>query len=1284
MSESQPIQWTPQQLAAIRHDGSSVLVSAGAGAGKTEVLARHCAELLSRSQGPCSIDELLVVTFTEAAAAQMRQRIGRIIRELVQQHPDDKHLAKQAARISTAPISTIHSFCQTVLRQNFAQAGLEPHFTIIDPDEALLAKRAALDEVFEELYLDKKKEGPVFAQLVDLYGDGDDTTLGQVVMKLNDFLGSVVAPGQWSQKASQWLQTQSGKPSKEMLRAYGELLIEKFEQRMSLCEHNAQKIMQLAQLEEVKGLGIDQWAMLARFGQLLSERIDGWARLIEKVKAGEFDKLANEIEELIVKRIPSAPKADNHVAINAIEQIKKLFREAAPTASNEKLLETLGISLEQHAKALQQSEPYGQMILELAKRLGTKYERAKQRENRLDFGDLERKCFELLNDSQADELVPSVVAKELQQRYRYVLVDEYQDINPLQNAILLLASCELSSKQQNNLFAVGDVKQSIYRFRLAEPGIFTARLSRADQDGQGVIDLQSNFRCRERIIKGVNLLFERLMAAQLGGIAYDNHARLKLGQTEYAKLDDPGKQTLRGPAVEVHFLTQQRKGHREKPPEQQIETEHPEASLEQIQQEAVLAGQRIRHLMGLDEAAQPAQVMAKDAVTGQMRLREIEYRDVAVLLRVTSRQAQSFARVLRQMDIPVYSDAETGYFAATEIQDVLALLEILDNPLQDIPLAAVLHSPLGGFKADDLAQIRLANKGTAFHEVVLELAQTEDANNELARRLNEFWQRLTNWRRLVREIPLDQALWEIYQQTGYLQYVRGLTGGAGRVANLLKLYERARQFGDFARTGLRRFLQFLNDLKERDADLGMAPSLSEAQNVVRIMSIHKSKGLEFPVVILPRLSQKFNFRDTQGKIIFDRQRYLGMQCIDAKQGISYPSLGHLLAKDNIERQVRAEEMRLLYVGLTRAREHLILIGSGTANKLDPFVMGATDKDVSGAGQPRGFELAAGRNLLDWLVPALASLKGDDLKFTNQQVHPDLYKGKATFVLSVHEAEKFGADIFDEDRGKHHRRDGLSLEQIAQLQSSEELPKPSEELAKSLALMNEPYPYEELANLPAAITATERKRLFESHADQELEQFEEFTPSQEFAKLAQVASAKKQGPSAREIGSLNHLFMQKVDLSRTCNLPDLKQQAKDMVAAGVLDKATLGLIDIAGAASFFATDIGQAMLSGTAKVYRELPFVLAIEPGELAKGAQAAGPQDRPIVRGIIDALIVENSLATIVDFKTDRISKQELTQRAKEYQWQMKMYARAVEDILNLKKLRKVLYFLSQRELVQM
>ncbi|MCK4851096.1 MAG: UvrD-helicase domain-containing protein, partial [Phycisphaerae bacterium] len=540
------------------------------------------------------------------------------------------------------------------------------------------------------------KDGEVFAELVDLYGGGDDGRLGQVVMKLSDFLGSVVGPVQWCEKARKWMETVGGRPSKQMLRAYGELLIEKFEQRRILCEHNAQKIRQLAELEEVKGLGIDELAMVVRFAQLLEGRVEGWARLGEETRRGEFDKLAGGIEELIVKRVPRRPKTDNEIAATAIEEIKDLFREASPTLSEEKLLELVGASLEQQGKALEQSGPYGRMILELAERLGAKYEQAKQRENRLDFGDLERKCFELLNDGQAEELVPSVVAKELQDRYRYVLVDEYQDINPLQNAILLLVSRELSPEKQDNLFAVGDVKQSIYRFRLAEPGIFTARLGRADEDGGGVIDLQSNFRCRAGLIKAVNLLFERLMDAQLGGVAYDDHARLRLGQKGYAELDGAGGRTLAGPAVEVHFLSQQRKGEKADGEEEheleEAETEASEAELQQVQQEAVLVGKRIRHLMGLDESAQRAEVMDKDSATGQMSLRPIEYRDIAVLLRVTSRHAQSFARVLWQMDIPVYSDAETGYFATTEIQDVLALLEILDNPLQDIPLAAVLRS----------------------------------------------------------------------------------------------------------------------------------------------------------------------------------------------------------------------------------------------------------------------------------------------------------------------------------------------------------------------------------------------------------------------------------------------------------------------------------------------------------------------------------------------------------------------------------------------------------------
>ena len=1286
---SVPLQWTNQQIEAIRHDGSSVLISAAAGAGKTEVLAQHCAYLLASSEPPCGINELLVVTFTDAAAAQMRNRIIRIVRELSDGELGNNHLAQQAARVSTAAISTIHSFCQTVLRQNFARARLDPQFKITDPDEALLLKRAALDEVFEELYLDKGPAGRTFSDLVDVYGSGDDTRLGKLVVRLHEFLASLVAPQQWCENAQRWLEPLENKPSGEMLEAYGELLVARFKQRMSLCRSNSGKIRSLLESPELKSLEPEEYAKLVHFADALEALVNGWLVLIGHAQNGQFDSLAADLEELIVRQ-PNSPRTKDQAAKTAIDRIKKLFRNAAPTRSNERLFDLVGISLAEQAQALKASLGYAELLFELSRRLSQRYERAKQAENLLDFGDLERRCLDLLNDGTGAELVPSVVARELQERFRYVLVDEYQDINPLQNAILRLVSRELAPKP-DNLFAVGDLKQSIYRFRLAEPGVFQDRQERLISATLGrVIDLQSNFRSRVGIIRGVNLLFERLMKAEPADVVYDEHAKLKPGQMSYEQASDAETISFAGPAIEVHLLSQRtrRRFAGEDAPNQEDEGTQPAeatAGLEQIQQEAVLVGERIRSLMGLEESTERMQVMDKDPDSGRALLRPIAYRDIAILLRVTSRQAETFAGALRHMDIPVYAEAETGYFAATEIQDMLALLEILDNPLQDIPLAAVLRSPLGGFEANDLARIRLSNKDIPFHRAVFELAEGDQKRDRdgLAERLRNFCRRLQDWRKLLRDVPLAEAIWEIYQQTHYLHYVAGLPGGQGRQANLMKLHERARQFSSFTRTSLGRFLQFMRDLQEREADLKLAPGTSEAEDVVRIMSVHKSKGLEFPVVILPRLSHQFNFTDAQANIIIDRQRYLGLHYVDRQRQSSYPTLGHLLAEQNIKRHVRAEEMRLLYVALTRAKEHLILVGSGQAGKLAPFGSQANHEELTGHEPPEAFELADGRSWLDWLIPVLASLGPSDLQFVGPEEHPQITRGSAAFVVSAYEPDTFDEDIFAEDSGKHRWRGGLTLEHIASLEPPAESVEPDKELARSLKLIDQPYAYEELSHMPAVVPVTERKRLFDAAADEDLEApGPAYGRAETLAGLPDPLSAKSGQLSPTQIGSLNHLFLQKVDLARPCDLKDLQQQSQNMSQMGLFDEDSLAVLDIEGAAGFFASEIGKAMLAKPPTVYREIPFVLAIEPGELIEGVEAQGPADKPLVRGIIDVLIVEDSQATIVDFKTDRVSGDELTQRAKAYRWQMQMYGMAVQDILGWTVARKVLYFLSPRELV--
>ena len=1281
-----PIRWTRQQAEAIKHDGSSVLVSAAAGAGKTEVLARHCAHLVARGDQPCGVNELLVVTFGKAAAGQMQQRIGRIIREMADEEPANKYLARQAARISTAAISTIHSFCQMVLQQNFARAGLDPRFRVIDADEALLLRTATLEDVFEELYSDTSDDGRVFRELVELYGDGDDRGLKELVMKLGSFLGSLVAPEQWCERSRQWLKTGNNRPSKEMLAAYADLLTEKFRQRMSHCSHNARRIRAVADAPELRELGLENHAKLVRFADSLEALVPKWQGLADLAEKGCMEEVAKGFGEMIGPKLPYSPRPKEETAKRRIKKIKDLFREAAPTLGDEKLRELVEMSIEQQGQWLRESEPFGRIILELAGRLQAQYEETKQQENRLDFADLERKCLELLNAGEGEELKPSEAAKELQDRFRYVLVDEYQDINPLQNAILRLVSRELDSEREDNLFVVGDIKQSIYRFRLAEPEIFQQRLGLGRKGELGrLIDLQSNFRSRPGVIKAVNLLFERLMDSELGSVVYDEHAELKVGQLGYGQLDGEGERSFAGPAVEVHLLRKPGRGQGDDEAEDAESNAEQESQtqLDQIQKEAVLIGQRIRHLMGLAGGAKAIQVADKDEQSGQMLLRPMVYRDIAVLLRATSNQAEVIARVLRQMDIPVYCDVETGYFSTTEIQDVLSLLEVLDNPLQDIALAAVLRSPLGGFSETELASIRLSDKEKTFHDAVFRLAESGKAKgDELAGRLKQFAGQLGRWRKLLRDVPLAEAIWEIYQQTGYLHYVAGLPGGRGRQANLLKLHERARQFGTFARTGLGRFLQFMRDLQDRKADLGVAPGISEAEDVVRIMSVHKSKGLEFPLVILPRLSHRFNFSDARGNILIDRQRYLGLCRVDRERRMRYPTLGHRLARHNIERHTRSEEMRLLYVAMTRAKEHLILVGSGSERELEPFGLEA-ERSIGGAELPKSFELAGKQSWLGWLIPGLASVEARELQSADGATYLELAEGEAAFVVSVHGPEEFAEDIFEKDRGKHHKRAGMTLEELAGLEPLKNKVKAEEELARSLELLGKPYAHEALTAVPAAVSGSERKRLFEGDTDDELDTVGQFRAGAVPPDFADVQLEKTAGLSAAQIGSLNHLFMQSIDLGRACDADDLRRQAENMVAGGVFEAEHLQVLDIEGAANFFTSELGRTMLGEPGRVYRELPFVLAIEPGELAEGVEAEGPADKPILRGIIDVLVIGEREATIVDFKTDRVSGAEVVERARAYEWQMRMYGRAVRGILGASAVRKVLYFLRAGEAVE-
>ncbi|HSI36435.1 MAG TPA: helicase-exonuclease AddAB subunit AddA [Tepidisphaeraceae bacterium] len=1319
--------WTPDQLRGIRTTGRSLLVSAAAGSGKTAVLAARCAHLVCDADPACDVNELLVVTFTEAAAAEMKARIERALRaRLAHVKDENSRLERQLAMVERAQVSTLHGFCSKLIRQNFHLLGLDPTFQMLDGDEQQLLRAEVARDVFAHRY--ETDDGGAFAALVDAYAGGDDERLIPHVLRTYEMLCSLVDPKAWGDRALARL-TEAADPlntfeSTELGNELAGLIRARLDTLCRRCDDAARVI------GGYEGLGkfgdyVRQLGLIANdWKDLLGARgLDGLAAVVLGFKL-EFrkptikgDVPGKDLASALIKSIQDALKGGeiHALASFSVAEWRAGLRSVLPSAAE---------------------------LLALVTEFGDRYRAAKDRARRLDFNDLERYALRILRDASCTgaELRPSAVARAAHKQFSHVLVDEYQDINEVQDAILHLVSREClavgwapptiraddvpdaqSAIPTLNLFTVGDVKQSIYRFRLAEPtrflnrdqrfrapdrGLVTSVAERPPQDiapGE-VIDLQQNFRSRGPLLECVNHVFRRLMTRAAAEIEYDGSHELRPGAGYPQDLPD----TFPGAPIELHLL----------PDDLSADDDHAgesdpastdEDELGRAEREAAFVAVRIRELLGIDAVGNQVgprmQVMEKGP-DGAFVPRPMRFGDVVVLLRSMRVKSDQYASILRSAGIPAYRDGGAGYFDSMEVRDVRSLLTLLDNQHQDIPFAAVLRSPLAGLPdpEDCLARIRLAypargsqraardSEPVPFHIAVTRYALEKD--DELAARLRDFLDQLARWRQVARHRPLAELIWEIYDQTGYLALVEGLAAGQQRVANLLELHRRAAQFGSFARQGLYRFLRFLDQL-ESETDAGQPSVLSEAADVVRIMSVHHSKGLEFPVVFLPEMGKRFNLQDARGPILLDRNAGLALSAVDHAKRIRYPSLATVLVRESIRRQSLAEELRILYVAMTRAKEHLILSGTCATSKLEAWQTAWTGHP----GPMPAADVQAAGTTLDWLGPVAAMTAADN-----------------ALAVTPHTADEVARWT-----GPELRRPTLTAEQehLARLEPLSPAPPMTAEADAIVHRLTARYAHAELTKIEAARGVTAwlkqgrdlpagydaRTIPTTPHAEPDGDApdaspppsgatatrptaFEaDDAPSRGRAAAAPNAllplatprcRAESSVTSAADIGTATHLALQYLDLARGSHELDL--QLIDFANRRLLTPAQVAAVDRAAIEWFFDTPLGRRLAKHAADVRRELSFTFAVDPSEVgATAAATTSPDDRVMIRGRVDALLPTAAGLTVIDYKTDRLTAGTLAARVDFYRPQVDLYRRALAHITKRPVTEVALVFLNAR-----
>lgn len=1349
--------WTAEQHAAISLRGQ-LLVAAAAGSGKTAVLVERLIKRITDPVEPVDVERFLVVTFTKAAASEMRERIGKAIDEalfVAQETGEIERLLHQRTLLQRASITTLHSFCLELIRKYFYLLELDPAFRVADQAEADLLRQDVVEELFEVRY---ESADSCFLKLVDAFGsDRDDQPLMEYVLRLFTFASSQPQPDAWLrglELAYEWEDIES-----LMLSDWGQAVRLGLLDRVSDSINLLQRAKQISQRPGGPALYSDTLQDdLNRVGLLNRALREGqWVQFEAQFKAAvNYPRLPaarTKTKKSVAKTNLNSELAGNYDKEQGIsdeswqkkmqEECKKLRDEAKRNLDSLKN-EVFAYPLKNQLPALRKMGTMAQTLGELVSEFSQVYAAAKGQRNVLDFNDLEHFALRLL-ENEGDA---SLIAQGLREYFAEVLVDEYQDINPVQERILQLVSRPEGSP---NLFMVGDVKQSIYRFRMADPSLFLTKYSALPHWQPSsqresdlleiptalVIDLNSNFRSRSEVVEGVNFLFRQIMTKSAGEILYDDQAALKCGANFVSGQEQI--HTAEGP-IEVHLIDPisiRSQLATSSADEGIIESDDPESlltegalgceaasssvekegispeDLEKARLEARLVSDRIQRLV------QGAEFQIYDKKLKDFR--PIQYSDIVILMRSYSAVAPIFVEEFQTAAIPVYAETTTGYFGASEVETMLSLLKIIDNPHLDIPLAAVLRSPLVGLNGSELGKIRMILPEGDFYEAfTLAVWAVLDGENLFQERINNlqqilglyqetlelrlekarkilattpstwkdkimsFWIKLQTWRTRSRSISLADLLEYLYEETGYLTYVGTLPAGPQRQANLRVLYDRASRFEATRYRGLFRFLRFLDRFRGQGKEMGNARALGETEDVVRIITVHASKGLEFPVVFVVGLGRTFNTRSLQGKVLLHSKLGMGMPIIDIENNVRYPSLVQYAVKQRLAQEALAEELRILYVALTRAKERLFLYG--TMDNLDKLLLKwYRSLEWEEVALPEG-QIRNAKCFLDWIGPALARHPGQLFGETEGRSALAIPEINSRWEVLFHRSLPSSKEKSKEDNPGESNAEVLVKSFANGSESETAKDQLFSEVNRRLSWQ---YPYLNSARQVAKTSVSELKRGYNWQVNEEVTPLLGLSKSSDFMKRPKFLQVV-QGFTAAERGTVLHIAMQHLPFKewatqwRTWDemerINKLFKFLSMLNQREILDQEQINCLEPSQLAHFLNSQLGERLFSAE-QILREIPFTLTF-PSE---------DQGNILVQGVIDVVIISRNEhqaihAEILDYKTDSFQTTDRMENSEtnpeqvlreRYALQLTIYALAIERLLKINVSRCTLYSFS-------
>ncbi len=1193
--------WTKAQTDVIEYDGKkNILVSAAAGSGKTAVLVERVIRRILDEKDPLSVDELLVLTFTNAAAAEMKSKISAAIEERLREDPANKHLAAQTMKLGAADISTIHAFAKKILTNNIHKTNLPAGFSVMDDSEGSILLGEALDDCLERYYsrIDKLTS---FSDLTLGHGGiKNDDNLRKIITNLRKFARTLASPEKWLNRSADMYKrvyktgSISGTPWEDAyMNAIREIIDDGIEMYRVLL-----KIIDNAFPEghRIIAFYTDE---AARFAEL--KDFDTIDEFLGKKSRMEFKKALT---------LTHADKADpyivsaNKTASEIRGMIKKLHKEHA-------LLQYGGE--EAIVKTISGLWPRVRTLKNITLMLMRRYRRLKLKSGLLDFGDLEHYLIELIMNRDG---TPKELCAVLGGRYREIYVDEYQDTNNIQDTLF-----RLLSGGRGNIFMVGDIKQSIYRFRAASPALFIEKYESYLNGGDGELRvLSDNFRSRESVIRPVNELFENIMYKKTAGIDYTESEKLKAG-AEYPEPDD--EDAYAAEIIMTDVLVRS------------AENDRLVTSPAKTELEAETIAARIVRLV-YDE-----KLPIYDRSLGITR--PVEFGDIAVLMRSTKNTAPVYEKVFREYGIPTVSESG-GFLASIEIGTVLAFLNIIDNPIQDIPLLTVMRSPIFGFTADELAEIRSNSKGGSFYDAARK-AKDDPKTAEFLKTLDEL-------RDCSSYMSINELIYKICFELDYITIAGGMKGGAVRRANLELLLKTAADFESKGLSGLFEFMKYLDKTAE-SGELRQALTVGENGSAVLITTIHKSKGLEYPVVILSDTAHKSKDKN---QLSINETLGIGLPFVDVERRLRYASFPNSLIKHYNAKEENAEEMRLLYVALTRAKEKLIISctnGGKSKNWMKPIIDG---------GRVMRQQIEATTVFRDWIVFGfMNNINLENMRsLMSSDVSDARLSGNALIKMTY----------IPVDRVKKTKSEKAEIKELARPEAA-----PVIDPEKLRQILDYKYPREELTNIPLKLTVSELKnRLRESAVEEEWE----YTPRLMSAADRTFHSAGED--SAAEIGTITHFALQHIDPKRTNTPEETEAQLKELADRGVITEDQLKSVRADRISALFESETG-ALIRDAAKsggLMREFKMLFPVKAAEIYKELEnTPGGEAEIIIQGVADCVCVNDGGAVLIDYKTDRCTADGAAEKAESYRIQIDCYTRGIEEILGVKVKKRIVYFLT-------